>query len=127
MPNPKIRMFTVLLDGKKAGTLNNVKQHYKSGDASQLGQEGYIGHSDGAFLTTFSGTEVTPIAGSSFLALLKKKMLNHQDVDFTCFIGPDLHKGIGRITTMEFSSQTADGAAQGTIEIEAGKPVLIAQ
>lgn len=124
--NPKIRMFTVHLDGKKAGTLNNVKQGYKSGDTSQMGQEGYIGHSDGAFLTTFSGTEVVPIAGSSFTALLEKKMLLHQDVDFTCLIGGKLHKGIGRITTMEFSAQTADGAASGTIEIEGGKPVLVA-
>jgi len=125
MANPKIRMFTVLLNGKKAFTINNVKIGYKSGDASQMGQEGYIGHSDGAFITTFSGTEVVPVAGSTGTAILESHMLLHKDIDFTCTIGGKLHKGIGRITSMELSAQTADGAASGTIEIEGGTPVLV--
>lgn len=125
MANPKIRSFTVLLNGKKAGTINNVKVSYKSGDAPQMGQEGYLGHSDGAFMTSYSATEVVPVKGSSLTELLEKKMLNHEDVDATTFIGGKQHKVVLRIMSMDLSSETASGAATGNIEMEGGKPTLV--
>lgn len=121
----RVRHFTLYLLDKKAATVNNVKFRINTNDAKQVGGEGYLTHSDGAPDASMSATEVTPVGGSTITEVLKKKVITKGEVPYSCFIGGDFYKGVMRVITAEFSSESASGAATGTLEMEGGMPEIV--
>src|SRR5687768_17531050 len=74
----RIRKYSIFVDSKKIGTVQDGTFDYSSGDESQIGDEGYLGHSDGADTSTLSCNVIVPVDGrTDFLrdAIAKKKYL----------------------------------------------------
>lgn len=121
MANPVIRMMAFYLNNKKAATVNQVGYKINPARAAAFGQEGYLSHAKGAITTEFTINEVTPVAGSSFTALLQK-VLAQEDIDCSVIVGGKLHKVKMAVTSVDFSSASETGMSNGTMTLQGGVP-----
>jgi hypothetical protein len=115
----RIRAADVFVDSKRVATLSDVTIRYSSGDESQIGADGYLGHSDGASTSTMSITRIVTVDGRDSQlvdALTKKKYVKMKgaliegkivDVEMRC-------------VSAEWSSAKARGTHTGKFDFEGG-------
>ncbi len=64
MANVRVRHASFYLGGKKIGTMHTNSYTLSSGDEAQFGDEGYLGHSDGASTTSCDVEVIVPTTRS---------------------------------------------------------------
>lgn len=114
-------MMAFYINNKKAATVNQVDYAINPGRTRAFAQEGYLSHTKGAVVTSFTINEVTPVAGSSFTELLAK-IISQEDIECSVAVGGKLHTVICAITAVNFRSQSESGMSDGSMTLEGGIP-----
>lgn len=122
MALPEVRAFAIYFNDKKAFTVNQQSLSIPAGRQAVFGQEGYLSHSKGAIQVRLTLNEITPTGGSDLRAELEKRHLLQQNVTIKMKMGRKNISAEFAVVSLEFSSNTETGVAQGTGQFEGGVP-----
>jgi len=122
MAQSKFRAFPVYLAKKKLATMSGVTFDIESGDELQFGAEGVLGHSDGISTCTLEADCVIPVAGSpvDFLGTI----LNKRDVSITIFADGKFQEFVGRLKSVNYTSNSRNGESRGKFRFDGAAPVI---
>ena len=110
--------------GKKVATCSGSETTINSGDEDQIGDEGWMGTSDGATTTKFNSDHIVPVKGVG--VSIVKDMLAKKYVDVASgILDGAIYKMKMRITTCSFTSQAANGTLTGRFEFRGGDPEIV--
>lgn len=120
----RIRHASVYFKGRKVATCHQSTFDIASGDETQLGDEGYIGHSDGATMSKVECDTVVPVGGVgvTFIDSLMRKQYVEMGL---ALIDGKVAKVTMRIVNASFSSDAKSGALTGKFSFEGGVPKFV--
>ena len=117
----KVRSCTVLINGRRQATMQNVTYTYNTNDTQEVADSGvYV--AEGRGLSTVQSTNIVPIAGTT--TKLLKKALRKEKITLVLWpIDGDIVtlEDCG-ISSLEFSSEVASGRQNGTFNFFAADP-----
>jgi hypothetical protein len=119
----RIRHASIYIDGKKFATVTSNTYSIASGDESQIADDGYIGHSDGAETTKLSADTIEVVSGEAEDSKkLKKALRSKRYLDMSIgLIAGDIEEVRMRCVSCEFVSESAAGKQTGKFEFEGGR------
>ena len=119
----KVRNATILLDGKKQATMQNVTFTLNTNDTQEVADGGvYV--TEGQALSTVQSTNIVPVAGTT--TKLLKKALRKETIQIVLWpVDGDIVTldGCG-IASLEFQSETPTGKQTGTFNFFAAEPTV---
>lgn len=119
-----IRHFSFYYKGRKAATCNSTDYNIENGGEGQIGDEGWMGRSQGAILTRLSTDHVVPVEGVGLSVV--RDMLNQNYVDVGLgIVDGKIHKVEMAIASANFRGEAANGTQMGRFEFEGGKPEAV--
>lgn len=120
----RIRHTSIYLDGKKVATVQTNSYGGASGDESQIADEGYFGHTDGAMTTTLSADTIEPVRESDSKKIVKA-MIDKKYLNFSVgIISGDIHELKMRCKSYTFDGDSSAGSLTGKFEFEGGEPKI---
>jgi hypothetical protein len=122
----RFRHASIYVNNAKVAECSGNTISLNSGDESQIADDGYQGHSDGAITTSVSLETVRPIGGTG-KTLMEQYMLNKTDVSVIgnsiegkAFSWPSM-----RVTKADTKSEAKNGTLTGSYTLEGGRPDIV--
>lgn len=120
----RIRHASFYINGRKLAECNSGELDFASGDESQIGDEGYIGHSDGADTSTLSTESIVPVAGMQ--VRLTDAYARKQYVQASgALIDGKIFKCEMRIVSLNYKSDAKSGSLMQSAKLEGGRPKFV--
>ena len=123
MADVKIRSASLYIKGKKAGEATGFTYDIDSNDEPQIGDDGYLGHSEGVTTTSLSFNSIVPVKGMQVAvlsALVEKKSV---DVALSLIDGK-IHQITMRVTKATVKSTRKNGTLDGDFQLGGGEPKI---
>ena len=123
-PPARIRHASVYFKCRKILEAHTNDTDVNSGDERMFGDEGYIGHSDGATTNDITFEAVIPVAGmeTDVEGALEGKLY----VDLAQgIVNGKIRKLTGRFVKAQYKSDAKSGTLMGTFNFEGGKAVRV--
>lgn len=122
MADERIRHASVYLEGKKVASAKSGSFSINSGDESQIADEGFFGHADGATTSTLSIDTIEPVRETDSKkiidALLQKKYIKLA----IAVISGGIYEVTMRPKSVSFDWDATAGTLNGKFEFEGGEP-----
>jgi len=120
----RIRHASIYLKGRKIAECHSSNLDVNSGDERMFGDEGYIGHTDGASTNDASFDCVIPVAGmeTDVEGALERK----EYVDLASgIVNGKIRKVTGRFVKCSYKSDAKTGSLDGSFNFEGGKATRV--
>ena len=123
MADLKTRAASLYIDNTKAAQMEGTTYDWTGNDEAQIGDGGYLGHSDGAVTTRVTCNGIMPLAGTNidFYDIAKKKKV--VTVMLTLVNGK-IHVIRMRLTSISIRSSHRSGTQTGDFTFEGGEPEI---
>lgn len=119
----KVKHASLYIASKKAAECNKNDIDVKSGDEPQIGDDGFLGMSDGATMTTIQFESIVPLSGMS--VTVETALLNKTDVDITLgLINGKIWQLTCRCTDLKYTSDAKNGTLTGSFTFVGGIPSI---
>lgn len=119
----RVRHASISIESKKVGECHRIKSSYSSNDELQLGDDGYIGISDGAGQTQIEFEMFVPYSGATVNP--KQLMLLKQDVDVEMYLVNGQIESLSmRFIKADTDSDAKAGTLMGSFTLIGGEPTL---
>lgn len=120
----RIRHYSLYYQSKRVAWFKNKRLGYDTNDEAQVADDGYMGHSDGATMSSLSTDAIVPVKGIG--VSIVEDALNKKYVKIGAgVIDGKVHKIEMRIKRCEYQTDEQTGSLTGSFEFEGGKPQLI--
>lgn len=117
------RHFSMYFKGRKVATASGNQYDIDTNNEDQIGDEGWMGVSDGAKMTKLSTDCVVPVAGVG--VSIVADMLNNKYVDIGLgIVDGKVHKVKMAIMKASFTADATKGTLNGKFEFSGGKPEI---
>ena len=118
-----IRALPLYVNGQKIGEVSSGTYDINTNDQAQVGTEGYMGHADGATLTSIKASCVIPVVGMQ--QVFDSTMASRAYVSVGIPANGKFQKFDARITQASYKWDFKNGNAMGDFTFEGGAPDLI--
>jgi hypothetical protein len=112
----------VYYDNKKVAELSGHTTSLDSGDEEQIGQDGFLGWSDGLTMMTIEADMVSPVAGISVPLLIN--MINKKIVTVGVPVDGKFLQSEMRVTNMKYTSDSKAGSLKCSATLKGPQPSL---
>lgn len=123
MALPVIRHAHVYVDGLKIGLAKTTTYDLSTNNQSQVGAEGYVGHSIGAKLTKVEFDEIVPASGIRS-NLIRGYLMKDKSAVVGYFAGGELYLQDMMCTQATISGESLNGTLACKVVMEGGKPEI---
>lgn len=120
----RIRHASWYVNGRKLAECNSGDLELGSGDESQIGDEGYIGHSDGAATSSLSTESIVPVAGMAVRLVDAYDRKQYVQISGALIDGR-IFKAEMRIVSLSYKSDAKAGTLVQSAKLEGGRPKFI--
>lgn len=119
----RVKHASLWVGGKKQAECNKNDVDVNSGDEPQIGDDGFMGMSDGATTTTLEFDSIVPVSGMS--SQVEQLLLTKADVDMNLgYVNGKLWQITMRCTRLKYSSDAKTGTLSGSFTFMGGVPSL---
>lgn len=122
----RFRHASLYVNGAKVAECSGSTIDIESGDEAQIGDDGFLGYSDGAITSTVSLETVRPVGGTG-KKLMEEYMLNKTDVSLigNSIEGKAFSWSSMRVTKASTKSEAKNGTLTGSYTLGSGRPDIV--